>query len=100
VEGRKDPKAEKAKLDKLVERADKDRGFAERARKNPVAVLEEAGLSKDAMGDFLREEGFASRDPNEPGLSAEHRRAVEAARLCETCCISCMFTSECKLTIG
>jgi hypothetical protein len=100
VEGRKDPKDEKAKLDKLVERADKDHGFAERIRRNPVAALEEAGLSKDAMGDFLREEGFAGRDPNEAGLSAEHRKAVEAARWCETCCISCMFTSECRLTIG
>ena len=100
MEAGKDPKKEKDKLEKLLERVDREHGFAQRIREDPVAVLQQAGLSPDAMGDFLREEGFASRDPSEAGLSAAHGKAIDAARLCETCCSSCMFTRECKLTVG
>ena len=85
------------KLQGLVNRAKREPSFKQQVQDDPLGVLEQAGLSREAIGDFLREEGYADLDPNSPQLSPRKRNAVEAARWCEGCCLTCIFT-ECAFT--
>jgi hypothetical protein len=87
----------RARLDHLVSLAREDDTVLERLRRDPVAALGTLGVSKEMMGDVLREEGYGALDPDDPILTAKQRNGVRQARWCEGCCLTCIF-SECPIT--
>lgn len=100
MERQQELKQQRDMLQALVDRVGEDPHLRKQLREDPVGVLQSEGLSRDIIGDFLREEGYADRDPNDKNLKAKEKDAIEAARWCQTCCISCLATSECRLTVG
>ncbi len=90
-EARQDSKEPRDRLHDLVKRAKRDPALLEQIKNDPLTVLQQEGVSEEAAGDFLREEGFAKLDPASGRLTAGQRRAhdVSVAR-------SCWFTCTCR----
>lgn len=81
---------QRKKLDRLVKQAKEDAKFRERMKKNPVGVLEEAGLSHRAIGDILREEGYVKFVPDDSRLSPEGKQAM--LRIIPNIGLPCIWT--------
>ena len=71
-----DAKKQKEKADQLVARVKGDPDFKRQAMDDPLGVLRQAGLSDEAIGDLLREDGRL-----EVGRVGKECRANEQAEL-------------------
>jgi hypothetical protein len=97
VNDSRDMAKEKDKLEKVVSRAKKESNFKQQIKKDPLGVLEEAGVSPEAIGDFLREQGYARR-AGDPELTEGEKKAIDTALACwDECCFTCFFT-DCPIT--
>lgn len=107
MEREQDARQQREKLQGLVDRANGEPQFRQQLRDDPIAVLQQAGVPIDLIGDYLREEGYAHRDPNDPKLTGQERAAlarirqkvdVTPAMACwDECCFTCWCT-ECCIT--
>jgi hypothetical protein len=85
------------RLQSLIAIAKKDEVMVDRIRRDPVGTLGELGVSRQILGDVLREEGYAELNADDWILTARQRTAVQMASFCDPCCATCIFT-ECPVT--
>jgi hypothetical protein len=91
-----DAKQQKEKAAEIVARAKSDPSFKQQVQDDPLGVLRQAGLSDEAIGDFLREDGYADLDPNDAKLKPKQKAAADMAAA-RDCLFTCIFT-ECPIT--
>ena len=98
MSARPEMREEKRKLERIVERAKKESKFKQEIKNDPVAALQGVGVSQEAIGDFLREQGYADLSVDDPSLTPGEKAAMAMAIPCwDTCCLTCIFT-ECPIT--
>jgi hypothetical protein len=92
-------KQQRDKIQALAQQAKDDPKFKESLRRDPVGVLKQAGVVDDAIGDFLREEGYTKADPATHNLSTEGKSSYQGLktnlRCWDECCFTCMCTDCC-----
>src|ERR1035437_2389191 len=90
---------QREKLQALVKQAKTDTTVKDTLRQDPIGVLQQAGLTEHAIGDFLREEGYSKASVDSLKMSAEGKanfsRIIPNTRCWDECCFTCMCTGCC-----